>query len=393
MENLFTIKSLHTFYAEYQLLIMLSIMVTFLYPFLISIKKVVLPGISKLIGYKNKKYAEILYKKNLPGHITKVFLALYLEFWSDLLDQSNLINNVIIKIKDVVITTYVIFAITSLILAIINATADLYNVRELNRKIAIELHTQILRIFVVVSAILAIFSLVIGISISSLFTSLGAAAALLTFVFKDTLLGLIASLQVTFQNIIQVGDWVTLPQYNADGDIQKITITVVVIRNFDNTYTTVPTSAFLTTGVKNWRPMFEMGGRRIKRAISLDMSTVKICTQKELNAIKKLPYMLEFAAENKTLFNQENQTTNLTTFRHYIGQYLKNNKNIHQEGFTFLIRTLDPTPNGIPIEIYVFTKDTKWLNYEEVQASIFEHLLGILPIFKLKAFQAISSSQ
>lgn len=139
--------------------------------------------------------------------------------------------------------------------------------------------------------------------------------------------------------------------------------------------------------------MFEMGGRRIKRAISLDMSTVKICTQKELNAIKKLPYMLEFAAENKTLFNQENQTTNLTMFRHYIGQYLKNNKNIHQEGFTFLIRTLDPTPNGIPIEIYVFTKDTKWLNYEEVQASIFEHLLGILPIFKLKAFQAISSSQ
>ena len=385
MENLFTIKSLYTFYAEYQLLIILFIMVIFLYPFLISAKTVVLPGISKLIGYKSKKYAEILHKKNLSGRIIKVFFALYLEFWSDLLDQSNLINNVIIKIKDVVITTYVIFAITSLILAIINATADLYNVRELNRKIAIELHTQILRIFVVVSAILAIFSLVIGISISSLFTSLGAAAALLTFVFKDTLLGLIASLQVTFQNIIQVGDWVTLPQYNADGDIQKITITVVVIRNFDNTYTTVPTSAFLTTGVKNWRPMFEMGGRRIKRAISLDMSTVKICTQKELNAIKKLPYMLEFA--------EENQTTNLTMFRHYIGQYLKNNKNIHQEGFTFLIRTLDPTPNGIPIEIYVFTKDTKWLNYEEVQASIFEHLLGILPIFKLKAFQAISSSQ
>lgn len=385
MENLFTIKSLYTFYAEYQLLIILFIMVIFLYPFLISAKTVVLPGISKLIGYKSKKYAEILHKKNLSGRIIKVFFALYLEFWSDLLDQSNLINNVIIKIKDVVITTYVIFAITSLILAIINATTDLYNVRELNRKIAIELHTQILRIFVVVSAILAIFSLVIGISISSLFTSLGAAAALLTFVFKDTLLGLIASLQVTFQNIIQVGDWVTLPQYNADGDIQKITITVVVIRNFDNTYTTVPTSAFLTTGVKNWRPMFEMGGRRIKRAISLDMSTVKICTQKELNAIKKLPYMLEFA--------EENQTTNLTMFRHYIGQYLKNNKNIHQEGFTFLIRTLDPTPNGIPIEIYVFTKDTKWLNYEEVQASIFEHLLGILPIFKLKAFQAISSSQ
>ncbi len=147
MENLFTIKNLYTFYAKYQLLIMLSIMVIFLYPFLISIKTVVLPGISKLIGYKSKKYAEILHKKNLSGHIIKVFLALYLEFWSDILDQSNLINNIIIKVKDVIVTTYVIFAI-------INAIANLYNIRELNKKIAIELHTQILRIFVVVSAIL-----------------------------------------------------------------------------------------------------------------------------------------------------------------------------------------------------------------------------------------------
>lgn len=390
MENLFTIQSFLLFYAEYQLLIMLFIMIVFLYPFLMTIKTVVLPGISKLIRYKSRKYAGILCKKSLSRHIIKVFLALYLELWSDIFDQSNLINNVTIKIKDVVVTTYVIFAITSLILAIINTAADLYNIQELNKKIAIELHTQILRIFVVVSAILAIFSLVIGISISSLFASLGAAAALLTFVFKDTLLGLIASLQVTFQNIIQVGDWVTLPQYNADGDIQKITITVVVIRNFDNTCTTVPTSAFLTTGVKNWRSMFERGGRRIKRAISIDMSTIKICTKKELSAIKKLPYMLELVAKNKTFFNQENQTTNLTIFRHYIGQYLRNNKNIHQEGFTFLVRTLDPTPNGIPIEIYVFTKDTKWPNYEEVQASIFEHLLGMLPFFKLKAFQTIS---
>ena len=125
MENLFTIKSLYTFYAEYQLLIILFIMVIFLYPFLISAKTVVLPGISKLIGYKSKKYAEILHKKNLSKHIIKVFLALYLEFWSDILDQSNLINNVTIKVKDVIVTTYVIFAITSLILAIINATADL----------------------------------------------------------------------------------------------------------------------------------------------------------------------------------------------------------------------------------------------------------------------------
>ena len=389
MENLFTIKNIYTLYIEYQLLIMFSIMVISFYPFFLITKNILLPLMGKLIRVKDKLYPKLLSKHKLSNQIIKVFLALYMVFWADIFDKSNLMTSVTTKIKDVVITAYIIFTITSLILTIINITADLYNNRGLNKKIAIELHTQIFRIFIVLCAILAIFSLVVGISISSLFASIGAATALLTFVFKDIILGLIASLQVTFQNIIQIGDWVTMPQYNADGDIVKITITVVVIRNFDNTYTTVPTSAFLTSGVKNWRPMFEIGGRRIKRAISIDMDTIKICDQNELANIKNLPYMNDFAKENESLFDNKNQTTNLSMFRYYIGQCLKDNKNIHQEGFTFLIRTLDPTPNGIPIELYVFTKDTKWINYEEIQANIFEHLLGMLPFFKLKAFQSV----
>jgi len=238
--------------------------------------------------------------------------------------------------KDIAITTYIIFAITSFLLVIINISVDFYNVRKLTKKIAVELHTQILKIIIVTCAILAFLALVLGISISSLFTSIGAAAALLMLVFKDTVLGLITSLQLTFQNIIQVGDWVTLPQYNADGDIQKITISVVVIRNFDNTYTTVPTSAFLTTGVKNWRPMFELGGRRIKRAISLDMDTIKICDQNELDIIKKMPYMSMLVKEKSQLFSAESQATNLSMFRHYVTQYLESNQKIHKEGFTFL---------------------------------------------------------
>ncbi len=389
MENLFTIKNIYTLYIEYQLLIMFSIMVISFYPFFLITKNILLPLMGKLIRVKDKLYPKLLSKHKLSNQIIKVFLALYMVFWADIFDKSNLMTSVTTKIKDVVITAYIIFTITSLILTIINITADLYNNRGLNKKIAIELHTQIFRIFIVLCAILAIFSLVVGISISSLFASIGAATALLTFVFKDIILGLIASLQVTFQNIIQIGDWVTMPQYNADGDIVKITITVVVIRNFDNTYTTVPTSAFLTSGVKNWRPMFEIGGRRIKRAISIDMDTIKICDQNELANIKNLPYMNDFAKENESLFDNKNQTTNLSMFRYYIGQCLKDNKNIHQEGFTFLIRTLDPTPNGISIELYVFTKDTKWINYEEIQANIFEHLLGMLPFFKLKAFQSV----
>ncbi|MFK7968360.1 MAG: mechanosensitive ion channel family protein [Rickettsiaceae bacterium] len=344
---------------------------------------------SKLVKVKDKLYTQLFRKHKLSNQLIKGFLAIYMVFWADIFDKSSLMTNITTKMKDVVITAYIIFTITSLILTLINITADLYNNRGLNKKVAIELHTQILRIFVVICAILAIFSLVVGISISSLFTSIGAAAALLTFVFKDTVLGLIASLQVTFQNIIQVDDWVTLPQYNADGDIVKITITVVVIRNFDKTYTTVPTSAFLATGVKNWRPMFESGGRRIKRSISVDMDTIKICTPEELTSIKKLPYMSNLAKENEELFENKNQKTNLSMFRYYVGECLKDNKNIHKDGFTFLVRTLDPTPNGIPLELYIFTTDTNWVNYEEIQSNIFEHLLGVLPFFKLKAFQSV----
>lgn len=388
MENLFTIKNIHSFYADYQFLIMCSVMIISFYPFFLIAKNVLLPVLGKLVIIKDDLYLKLFRKNKLSNHFINLLLALYVIFWTDIFDKSNLMTDVTNKVKDVVLTTYIIFTVTSLILTLINITVDLYNSRGLNKKIAIELHTQILRIFVIICAILAVFSLVVGISISSLFASIGAATALLTFLFKDTILGLVASLQVTFQNIIQIGDWVTMPEYNADGTIIKITITVVIIRNFDNTCTTVPTSAFLTTGVKNWRPMFEVGARRIKRSIGIDMDTIKVCSQEELDAIKKLPYMGSFAKENESLFFSHNQTTNLSMFRYYVGQCLKDNQNIHQDGFTFLIRTLDPTPNGIPVELYVFTKDTKWVNYEEIQANIFEHLLGMLPSFKLKAFQS-----
>jgi len=390
MEKYFTLPNIYTLYNEYQLLVMFTIMIILLYPFLSIIKIVLIPSVKKMVGYENQKYSALLEKKNIYGSVTNICLGLYLVFWDNIFDKSSLSSPLIIKLKDVLVTTYVIFTITSLLLAIINVATELYNSHKLNGRIAIDLHAQILRIFIVIASLLAVFSLVIGIPISSLFASLGAIAALLTFIFKDSLLGLIASLQVTFQNIIQVGDWVTLPQYNADGNIQKITITVVVVRNFDNTYTTVPTSVFLTTGVKNWRSMFESGGRRIKRAINLDMNYIKILSEAELNELRKLPLMAELEEENKELFIA--QTTNITMFRHYIKQYLGSHSQIHKKSFSFIVRTLDPTPNGLPIELYAFTKDTKWDRYEEIQSDIFEHLLAIMPSFKLRAFQLVSQT-
>lgn len=392
MHELFAIKNVYSLYEGNQLLVMLGIMVIAFYPLLVMVKRLILPTVGKIVDKKNTDYRKIFAKHNLSKHAIWLFLAVYLTIWGDVLNKHDLMNATMLRIKDMVLGIYIVVTITSVLHTLMDITVDIYKSKRKSAKIAIGLHMNILKLVVSMCAVLSVFSLILSIPISSLFTSLGAAAALLTFVFKDTVLGLLASLQLTFQNIIQVGDWVTLPQYNADGDIKKITITVVVIRNFDGTYTTVPTSAFLVTSVKNWRQMFEEGGRRIKRSISLDMDTIKICDQTNLNALKKMPAMLPLAKDHPELFSAKAEKTNISMFRYYIEQYLRSNQEIHQEGFTFLVRELDPTPTGLPIELYVFTKDTRWANYENIQADIFDHLLGVLPKFELKAFQTIIRS-
>ena len=387
MHELFAITDVYSLYRENQLLVMLGTMMIAFYPLLVMVKRLILPSVGKIVEKKSISYTKIFARHNLSRYVVWVLLAIYLMFWKSVFDKSDLISAAIIRIIDMILDLYVVIIITSLLLKLMDVTVDLYSNKYKSVIVDIGLHMNILKMIVMMCAILSILSLILGISVSSLFASLGAAAALLTFVFKDIVLGVLASLQLTFQNIIQVGDWVTLPQYNADGDIKKITISVVVIRNFDGTYTTVPTSAFLLTGVKNQRQMFEGGGRRIKRSISLDIDTITICDQDSLNLLKKMPGMLSLSKDNPEFFDIKAEKTNISMFRYYIEQYLRSHQQIHQEGFSFLVRELNPTELGIPIELYVFTKDTKWVNYESIQADIFDHLLGILPKFGLKIFQ------
>lgn len=389
MEELFAIKDVYSLYEGNQLLVMVCIMFVAFYPLLIIMKRVVSPGVKKIAKVKGENYSQILDNNHLTTRLIHLFIAFYLMFWGGIFDKTRLMTDVLIRVKDVFITVYVVVSITLFLLTVVNISVDIYKSKAISGRVPVGLHAHILKIFISICSILTLVSLVLGVSISSLFTSIGAAAALLTFVFKDTVLGLLASLQLTFQDIIKVGDWVTLPSYNADGNIQKITITVVLIKNFDNTYTTVPTSAFLSTGVRNWRSVFDLGGRRIRRSISIDMDTIKMCDQKSLNKYKKLPVMDKFAEENKDMFDANNSITNLTIFRWYVDQYLRNHDKIHQQGFTFLVRQLAPTPTGVPIEVYVFTNDTNWINYEGIQSGIFDHFLGVLPQFELKAFQTV----
>lgn len=389
MEKLFALKDVYSLYEGNQLLVLVGIMIFAFYPLLFITKRLIFPGVHKIATLKGNNYDEIINKHRLTSRLIHLFIALYLMFWGDIFGKSKLVSEAVLRGKYFFVTLYLIFAITTFFLALVNIGGDIYKTKEVSRRVPIGLHAQIIKTVIVICAILTIISVVLGVSISALFTSIGAAAALLTFVFKDSVLGLMASIQLTFQDIIRVGDWVTLPSYNADGNIEKITITVVVIRNFDKTYTTVPIYAFLNTGVKNWRAMFQSGGRRIRRAITLDVDTIKICSQKDLNKFKKMPYMHDLAKAKPELFDAKNSVVNITMFRKYIEQYLKANDNIHQEeGFTFLVRQLDPTEHGLPIQLYIFTKDTKWTNHEEIQSDIFDHLFGVIHEFELKIFQS-----
>jgi len=235
-------------------------------------------------------------------------------------------------------------------------------------------------------------------------TGLGAASAVIILVFKDTILGFVASVQVASYDLVRIGDWITIKALNVDGDVEDVSLNTVRIRNFDKTITSIPTSSLITHGVQNWRGMTDTKGRRIKRSISIDIKTIKFCDELLLKKLAKFVELKEYITgkkkeigiDNKKLkINQEDLVasglTNVGLFRQYIFNYLKDHKGIRDD-LTFLIRQLQPGQSGLPIEIYVFTNDTDWVNYENIQSDIFDHLLAVLPAFDLSAFQIISDN-
>ena len=231
-------------------------------------------------------------------------------------------------------------------------------------------------------------------------SGLGAMMAIILLIFRDTLLSLVASIQLTNNDLIRVGDWIEMPQFNADGDVVDIALHTVRVRNWDKTITVVPTHKFLDHSFKNWRSMFEGGGRRIKRAIYINTGSIRFLTEAEMSRLSRFlhlrQYMADKAAEIQS-FNAQftdqptaivnaRRLTNVGTFRAYIRNYLRQHPGINQD-LTLLVRQLAPTPEGLPLEIYAFTRDTRWAFYEDAQADIFDHVLSIAREFGLTVYQ------
>jgi miniconductance mechanosensitive channel len=258
-----------------------------------------------------------------------------------------------------------------------------------------------------IKLVASVFTVILAISLLMdkspliLLSGLGALSAVLLLVFKDAILGLVAGIQLSTNNMLAVGDWLEMPKYGADGDVIDIALTTVKVRNWDKTITTIPTYALISDSFKNWRGMSEAGGRRIKRSIHIEMSSVGFLTEQQLTKLRKADLLTQYISDKITMIESDNASkktdmsvmlngrrlTNIGTFRNYLVALLKTHPHIHQE-MTLIVRQLEPSSQGLPVEIYAFTNTTNWNEYENIQSDIFDHVLAILPEFSLRAHEA-----
>ena len=269
----------------------------------------------------------------------------------------------------------------------------------------IDSYIQVFMIFSWAIGLFYAFSIITGVELWKFLTALGTASAVIILVFKDTILGFVASIQVSINDMVRIGDWISFEKYGADGDVIEINLATVKVQNFDKTITTIPTYALISDSFKNWRGMMDSNGRRIKRALIIKQESIHFLTKDDIESLKKIQMITEYLEKRDKVinsFNAENQIdktilingknlTNIGVFRKYIDNYIHQHSGINKD-MTLMVRQLAPTAQGLPIEIYAFSSDKRWANYEYIMADIFDHLLAAIPYFNLEGFELPSSS-
>ena len=293
---------------------------------------------------------------------------------------------------------YIIVVITMVLFSVVNTTNDIYNMHQTAKMKPLKGVVQTIKIILIVFCVLLIISFLMGKKVSSVIIGLGTLSAVLLLLFQNVILGFVGSIQLTINDMLRIGDWITMDK--ADGTVIEINLTTVKVQNFDNTITTIPTSSMVTNQFTNWRGMSESDGRRIMRRITIDTKSVKFCTPEMLERLKKIERIQKYLDDKEVdiaEYNQANhidtsnivngrQQTNLGVFRAYILSYIKSNPNINQN-MTRMVRQLQPNEFGIPLQVYAFSKDKEWTRYEEIQSDIFDHIIAAAPLFEIKIYQ------
>jgi miniconductance mechanosensitive channel len=355
--------------------------------------------VRKLVSKSKNKFDDELYQHGFFKRIGHIVPAVVIYLLSQLLIE----NPALLAFLQKSAVIYVLISAVMALSALLNTVEDTYNASNLAKKAPITGFIQVAKLFVVIIAGLLIISNLMDKSPLLLLSGLGAVTAILLLLFRDTILGFVAGIQIAANRMVNTGDWIEMPKYDADGDVLQVGLTTVKVQNWDKTISTIPTYALISEPVKNWRGMTESGGRRIKRSLNIDIQSICFCDQQMLDEFTKIRYIkrhIQTKLEKLQRFHSEQQIdttdlvnsrrlTNIGTLRAYVRAYLENHPDINQD-MTLMVRQRPPTEHGLPLEIYCFCADKDWVNFEGVQSDIFDHLLAILPAFKLRAYQRVS---
>jgi len=376
----------------YNTLIFLGVVI-FAYTVYLITKKILVRAVSSVVKKTKTQIDDIILNEKLLSKISYLApLIVIYQFIYLVPDISTLVLNILNSL--VVILIIIVFA------TVIDASNELYEKSKRYDRKPIKGYLQVVKIIIYILGGITIIGLLTGQKPWTILTGVGALTAILLLIFKDTILSLVASVHISAYDLIRIGDWIEAPQFGADGDVTDVALHTIKVQNFDKTIVVIPTYKLIDGGFKNWRGMQQAGGRRIKRSVFIDLSSVKFCTDEMLEKYKNFELIKEYIVNKEIEIEEYNRKhnvntssvingrrlTNIGTFREYLKAYLKNREDIN-EGFTFLVRQLTPGPNGIPIEIYVFADTTVWARYEEIQANIFDHIFAVVTEFELSIFQ------
>lgn len=356
-------------------------------------KKVIIRIITKIVTRTKYTWDNMLLERKVFRRLSHIVPAIIIHFFASAFKPYD-------DLIQMAANVYIIIVALMVINGILNAINDIYETYEISKTRPIKGYVQVVKIVVITLGFILVIANLMGKSPFILLSGIGALSAVFMLVFKDSLLGLVAGIQLTSNDMVRVGDWIEMPKYGADGDIIDISLVTVKVQNFDKTITTIPSYALISDSFINWRGMQTSGGRRIKRSLFVDKTSISFCTEEMIEKFKNIHYLADYITKReheieeynlKHNINRSNPVngralTNVGVFRAYISNYLRKHPGINQD-MTLIVRQLAPTENGLPLEIYAFTNDVRWDVYETTQADIFDHLFAVAPEFGLRLFQ------
>jgi miniconductance mechanosensitive channel len=387
-------------YLNMLVLLASLLVISFLVHFII--RKIIMELFTKFAAKTRSNFDDLLVKNKAPRNIAQIIpLIVVLELVPIVFIDFTFFAGIVKKGLQVFAIVLILWIVRSLL----NTLKDYFKTLSSLKDKPIDSYIQVIMILAWVFGILSAFAIITGIEFIKFITTIGAASAVIILVFRDTILGFVASIQVSINDMVRIGDWITFEKYGADGDVIEINLSTVKVQNFDKTITTIPTYALISDSFKNWRGMENSDGRRIKRSLNIKLNSISYLTKEEVFKLKKIHSIASYLETrqsdiedyntnhniNKELLLNGKNLTNIGVFRKYIETYIENHSGTNKE-MMIMVRQLAPGTQGIPLEIYAFSNDKRWKNYEYIMADIFDHIIAAVPYFSLEIFEFSSNA-